>query len=441
MQNRFSQTIKKHALIVDGKRTLLAISGGVDSMVLWHLIHDLKIDYAVAHCNFQLRDIESDQDEAFVKAQAKAKGIVCHTKSFETTAYAAKHKVSTQMAARDLRYAWFGELQKEHNYSRLFLAHHLNDNVETVLLNLVRGTSIRGLTGMELMNSQLIRPMLNFSKDEILAFAASKGIAWREDQSNSETYYKRNFVRKEIVPGLTTLNPDFLVTMKRNMAKNEEVKRLTEDVIHELRNNILISSGEGQYTIQKSELTSRNVGPYVLSEVLQGFGFNYFQSEEIISSIDGISGKSFKSESHELLIDRKSIHIRDSAHKSQGEVFVNLGDDLHTRTFEYKADILEASVVVIDKSQFNAMFDLDKLSFPLTMRKWNEGDKFQPLGMKGQKLISDLLVDLKVSRFDKDDVQVLCSANEVVWVVGYRISDKFRVDAESTSIIYYRLKD
>lgn len=438
MHNRFLQFIKKHALIDSKAKVLLAISGGVDSMLLWSLVEASNIDYAIAHCNFQLRGEDSDGDEAFVKQRAARLDIDCQIKKFDTESYATINKVSTQMAARDLRYAWFETLCDQHGYSKIFLAHHANDDVETLMLNMARGTSIKGLTGMDAIGGRLVRPLLEITKDEILDFARSNGISWREDSSNAEVYYKRNFVRKEIIPAFESLNPDFLHTMKRNIAKNKEVAKLIANLIAQLKSDI-VSFDETGFSIKKSDLINRDIGAYVLSELLKEFGFNYTQADEMISGLDGLAGKVYRSPSHELVVDRGLLKGRMIDEVQNQHYLVEANDHLMTDGFEYTSSIMEGEGIQIDKTSVNAMFDLDKLKFPLLLRKWREGDKFRPLGMKGQKLVSDLLVDLKLSVFEKEFVYVLSSEEEIVWVVGCRISDSFKVTGDTTSALHYEL--
>ena len=305
---------------------------------------------------------------------------------------------------------------------------------------MARGTSIKGLTGMEPVVGRLVRPLLDIPKDEILIFAKANGINWREDSSNTEVHYKRNFVRKEIVPAFESLNPDFLQTMKRNMAKNEEVAKLTRNAIDQLKSQLLRLDKTG-FSLKKSTLIDLKIGPYVLSEVLKGFEFNYTQAEEIIANLYGLSGKVYRSASYELVIDRDILKGRLIVETPQDEYLVGKDDGLKTGAFEYVSSILDGLNIQMDKTPANAMFDLAKLSFPLTLRKWRVGDKFQPIGMTGKKLVSDLLIDLKLSVFDKETVYVLCSRNEVIWVVGYRVSENFKVESGTRSVLYYRLTD
>lgn len=438
MHNRFLQFIKKHALINKRGKVLLAISGGVDSMLLWHLVDASNIDYAIAHCNFQLRGKDSDADEAFVKDRAGVLGVECHIRKFDTASYATINKVSTQMAARDLRYTWFDQLCSQNGYSKIFLAHHANDDVETLMLNMTRGTSIKGLTGMMAVGDRLVRPLLEITKDEILDFAKANEIAWREDASNTEVYYKRNFVRKEIIPAFESLNPDFIQTMKRNMAKNKEVAKLVHNTIDLLKSK-MVSIDESGFSIKKSDLIDLEIGAYVLSELLAEYGFNYSQASEMIVGLDGLPGKIYRSLSHELIVDRESLKGRVINELRNQDCLVGINDDLITDSFDYVSSIMEGESIQLDKTPVNAMFDLGKLNFPLLLRKWREGDKFQPLGMKGQKLVSDLLIDLKLSIFEKEYVYVLCSEEKVIWVVGYRISESLKVTKDTASALHYEL--
>lgn len=440
MRNRFLQFIKKHALNDADGKILLAISGGVDSMFLWHLVEETNIDYAIAHCNFQLRGEDADGDEAFVLKEAGRLGVVCHTKSFDTKSYATINKISTQMAARDLRYTWFNELVIDEGYEQVYLAHHANDDIETVLLNLVRGTSIKGLSGISPIREKMVRPLLDITKKEILAYAGDNGIEWREDISNAKSDYKRNFIRNEVIPKLESLNPEFLKTMKRNMVKNDEVAQIAEAAIEKMKGDLL-NREEEVYMIAKADLRKLKVGPYVLSEVLKDFGFNYHQSEEVLAGLGGLSGKTYGSASHELLIDRDHVVIRPSKSDFDLVQQVQLGDSICTDLFEYSMKKLEDILPEIDRSVANAMLDLDKLNFPLFLRKWRIGDKFQPLGMKGQKLVSDFLIDLKLSVFEKDNVYVLCSGDKIAWVIGYRISDDFKREKGTTSVLHCQLLD
>lgn len=434
MLNSFLQLNKKRALFDSEDKLLLAISGGVDSMVLLHLVSALDVQYAVAHCNFQLRGSESDADESLVKKTASSLGAVFHLKKCDTDTYATINKVSTQMAARDLRYAWFDQLRESHGYTKIVLAHHANDDVETFLLNMVRGTSIKGQKGMNIIAGHLIRPLLDFSKEEILSYAEKVGIEWRDDSSNDQTYYKRNFVRKEVVPKLEELNPDLLQTMKRNMARNGEIFELSQKVISKLRNDI-ITVDDGKLTIKKTDLVKNDIGPYILSELLCDFGFNFSRCQDVLSAIEN-SGKIFKSLTHRLIIDRQQLIIQELSNTSDVQFLIALSDIEIDFPVRYKISYSEPGTFTMDRSSRNAVLDSDKLCYPLRIRKWSKGDRFKPFGMQGQKLISDLLIDLKLSVIDKESVYVLESKSDIVWVIGIRISEDFKVTENTKRLMH-----
>lgn len=438
MQNSFSQLIKKRALFNEGDKLLVAVSGGVDSMVLWHLLDGLGFSYGIAHCNFKLRDEDSDGDEEFVRNKATELDVGFHVKSFETKVYAQEHGISTQMAARDLRYAWFKELSEELGYTKLLTAHHADDDVETYFLNLARGTSIKGLKGMEFVQNEIVRPLLNFSKYEIQNFAELKKIEWRDDISNSETYYKRNFIRHQIIPDFKELNPEFLRTMKRNMAKNQEVFELTKKMIDDLKAEHLVKTVKG-WSLSKKFLNQQGIGPYILSQLLNEFEFTFTQCEDILEGFKGSPGKKFRSKDYQLLIDRELLFVQKIENVEGRKAAVILNEEylLASLPMKYNVRILSKEGLSIDKSPKNAMLDYDKLDFPMELRSWELGDRFYPLGMKGQKLISDLLIDLKVPVLDKESIHVLSSNDKIAWVVGLRVSEEFKVDKNTKRVVHF----
>jgi len=441
MLKSFLELIKKRALFNPGEKVLLAISGGVDSMVLWELMSKSGMAYSVAHCNFQLRGTESDADELLVKNRALDLGITYHIKKCDTKSYATSHKISTQMAAREMRYEWFTSLCRTSGYSKIVLGHHANDDVETFLLNMVRGTSIKGQKGMSFESDLLVRPLLNFSKTEVLSFAKIQEIEWRDDASNLETHYKRNYVRREIVPRLEELNPDLLQTMKRNMQKNQEVYDLTQRTLNNLKTQ-LIRSSDNRFTIEKKALDELSIGPYMLSELLSDFGYSFAQSEDILKVMKGLSGKIFNSITHRLIVDRTHIIIQANTEivEITDESFIHLNDHEINHPAHYNLSyIVNHEHVELDRSSSNVMLDLDKLIFPLKIRKWEIGDRFKPLGMKGSKLVSDLLIDMKVSLLDKESVYVLESNREIVWVMGHRVSNDFKVTKATKRLMHFSL--
>lgn len=433
MLNRFLQFVKKHALINNSDKLLLAVSGGLDSMVLLNLCKLANYNVTVAHCNFQLRGDASDADAAFVKKISSDFGFPYFEKRFDTKSYASAEGISTQMAARNLRYQWFSELVEVHDLDMLVVAHHLNDNFETVLLNLVRGTSISGLRGMKVKAGTIIRPLIEFERGDIEAYAKSEGIAWREDSSNATDDYKRNFLRHQIVPKLIDLNPSLLETFKNTIEKNAEVENVFLDKIEKLK--AIIKCNGAICEVAKDDLKQHQVGPFQFSEMLKKFGFNFEQSKEILEGVDGISGKKFLTTTHELIIDRTSLIIAplnvnsfEPLHISEGQSMFSLFGN------EYSIQKLEAGEPLI-KNPLIAELDVSKLSFPLTIRSIQEGDYFYPLGMKGKKKLSDFMIDEKIPLNLKKDIRVVVSNRDIVWVVGRRIDDRFKVTEKTKQVL------
>ncbi|MCA4895618.1 MAG: tRNA lysidine(34) synthetase TilS [Cytophagales bacterium] len=421
-------------------KILLAVSGGMDSMVMLHLFHQAGFSIAVAHCNFQLRGEESDEDEIFVAAKCKKWGIPFHSIRFDTNNYAIQHGLSVQMAARELRYNWFHQVKEKENADWIATAHHLSDSVETVLLNLSRGTSLDGLLGIAEKNGFVIRPLLFATHNEITNYAAETGVVWREDRSNETDDYQRNFVRHQIVPKLKQINPAF----EQSIAKM--VERLSGD------GAILTHAIEvWKKQFQKNEndkviLAKKGFEPSLddsynsalLWRLLRGFGFHFDQSKKIVQALNGQSGKQFLSTSHQLVVDREYLILVPLSSEladvtiEEGQVNAYMGN----RQLTFLSTTIGGS---INKEEAAIVLDIDSLRFPLTWRKWKAGDFFFPLGMTGRKKISDFLVDQKVSLVDKGAVSVLESAGEIAWVVGYRIDDRFKVKPTTEHVLLITL--
>lgn len=418
----------------------MAVSGGMDSMVMLHLFHQAGFSIAVAHCNFQLRGEESDEDEIFVAAKCKKWGIPFHSIRFDTNNYAIQHGLSVQMAARELRYNWFHQVKEKENADWIATAHHLSDSVETVLLNLSRGTSLDGLLGIAEKNGFVIRPLLFATHNEITNYAAETGVVWREDRSNETDDYQRNFVRHQIVPKLKQINPAF----EQSIAKM--VERLSGD------GAILTHAIEvWKKQFQKNEndkviLAKKGFEPSLddsynsalLWRLLRGFGFHFDQSKKIVQALNGQSGKQFLSTSHQLVVDREYLILVPLSSEladvtiEEGQVNAYMGN----RQLTFLSTTIGGS---INKEEAAIVLDIDSLRFPLTWRKWKAGDFFFPLGMTGRKKISDFLVDQKVSLVDKGAVSVLESAGEIAWVVGYRIDDRFKVKPTTEHVLLITL--
>ncbi|NOS57451.1 MAG: tRNA lysidine(34) synthetase TilS [Cyclobacteriaceae bacterium] len=417
-------------------KILLAVSGGMDSMVMLHLFLQAGFSVAVAHCNFQLRGEESDEDENFVAAKCEKWGIPFHSIRFDTNNYAIQHGLSIQMAARELRYNWFHQVKEKENADWIATAHHLSDSVETVLLNLTRGTGLDGLVGIAHKNDFVIRPLLFATHKEVANYAAETGVIWREDRSNETDDYQRNFVRHQIIPKLEQINPAF----EQSIAKM--VERLSGD------GAILTQAIEvWKKQFQKNEndkviLAKKGFEPNLddsynsalLWRIVRGFGFHFDQCKKIVHALNGQSGKKFLSTSHQLVVDRELLILAPLS-SELAEVTIDEGlvnAYLGNKQLTFLTTINGSSL----NSKENAtMLDRASIRFPLIWRKWKAGDSFFPLGMTGRKKISDFLIDQKVSLIEKEAISVLESAGEIAWVVGYRIDDRFKVKTTTEHVL------
>ena len=432
MLKRFTNEITAYQLCNQEDRILLAVSGGIDSMVMAHLFHQAGYTFGVAHCNFQLRGKESQLDEAFVETWCSQLNIPFHVKVFNTNNYAAENGLSVQMAARELRYIWFKEIMDEHGYTLLATAHHLNDNFETMILNLVRGTGLSGLRGIQYKSNNIIRPLISFAKSELIGYASENNISWREDVSNDSSDYGRNYIRHEVVPKLLVLNPALEKGISKTHQRLLAAESLSQLGLEDLRQEFVVVE-KNRIKIDKAFLI---VTPYpvgVAWELIKQYGFNYSQCEDMVKVSLDISGKQFLSPSHQLVVDRDAWLIEPHLNPLS-QVIINHGEAAAT---------FGALEMTIEKGMYStlsvdpmvAMFDADKVQFPLIWRAWEKGDNFTPLGMKSKKKLSDFFIDIKLSRLDKQDVTVLESDGEIIWIVGYRIDNRFKVSDQKKQII------
>ena len=438
MLKRLKKHINENFKNIEGKKINLGVSGGVDSIVLLDLMSKLNLDLTICHCNFNLREEDSNKDEAFVKELAFKYNVPFLSKEFDTKKYMADNKVSVQMAARELRFDWFKELIA--NNEIVALAHHKDDLIETFFLNLTRGTGIEGLSGMSENKNGIIRPLLIFEKEEMKVYAEENNLEYREDASNATSKYKRNKIRNEILPLFKELNPGFTKTMGRNISYLNEVNLWQKNELTKLKNR-LIKEEQGKSKILISEILKSDNKKSLLFGILNEFGFNQFQIQDISNNLHLFeTGKCFYSNSHQLNIDREFILIEKKLNSKNGVFIISENiDELNSNynKFAFKVD----TDTTISKDLNNGKFDFDKLSFPLKIRTWEQGDRFKPLGLKGSKLVSDLLVDTKTNLLDKDKVEVLLDAKEeIVWVIGIRISDKFKITQSTRKVFNAELK-
>jgi len=431
MEKAFKQLIKLQFPFLCQSKLLLAVSGGVDSVVMAHLCKLAKLDFSIAHCNFKLRGNESDEDEAFVVDLADALDVEVFTQAFDTEAYAKEAKISIQMAARDLRYNWFEELRSSLHYDFILSAHHANDNVETFLINLVRGTGIEGFTGIKDTNGYIIRPLLNFSRKEIESYARGNDLQWREDSSNASPKYMRNKIRHQVIPVLEEINPQFLESFSQSQQFLKESVDLVEDYIGLLYKEIVEKTDFG-YQLKIDILKKIPNNKAVLYQLLKSFGFTEWN--DVHSLLDAQPGKIVFSRSHRLIKDREYLLLTE----------IPSEDNITEYQISENEDVVMLPMGTISFHEVEEVQDVDAhhifvpkelLQFPLVLRRWKKGDYFYPFGMKGKKKLSDYFKDKKLSLPEKESVWLLCSNNKIVWVVNHRADDRFAVTDPSQKII------
>ncbi|WP_445719417.1 tRNA lysidine(34) synthetase TilS [Flavobacterium sp.] len=435
MLTKFQHHIEQNFSQLKDKKLLLAVSGGVDSMVLLDLFYKLRFDICVVHCNFQLRGKESDGDELFVQVKSKKLKVKSYFIRFDTEKYSKENKLSIQIAARKLRYNWFQELLSENQLDYLVTAHHLDDNVETFLINFTRGTGLEGLTGIPTQNGNIIRPLLPFSREEIENYALENKIQWREDSSNASDKYFRNKLRHDVVPILKELNTGFLDSFQNTLHHLQQAESLVNDASKLVYEKVVIVK-ENQLEIQlKPLLTFQNYKSY-LYQWLKEYRFSAWN--DIYDLVTAQSGKQVFSNTHVLLKDRNKLILSERKAASNNEVYfidsieskVNIPLKLSFTRFSGGKDVNSNCIFV----------DEDKIKFPLTIRKWQEGDEFYPFGMTGKKKLSKYFKDEKFSLLDKENQWLLCSADQIVWVIGKRADNRFKTQKTTQNIIKIEVK-
>lgn len=420
------QAFKSHILTtfpaLSSQKLLLAVSGGLDSMVLLNLCNALNLDIAVAHCNFNLRGNESDADTLLVKNEAERLKLTCHIEHFNTEDYATDKKVSIQIAARELRYHWFEEVLNKFDYDYVLTAHHLNDDIETFIINLTRGTGLDGLSGIPKINQNILRPLLPFSREDIHAYALTHNVKWREDASNASDKYLRNSIRHHIIPKLEDLNPVFLENFKRTQHHLQQSSKLIEDYTQVLFKTLVTHTDKG-FSISLTKLKEFDNQDAIVYQLLKTFKFKDWSS--VYALKDAQSGKQVLSETHRLI-------------KHQNALLLSVIEELPTETVKVETEtkLVTFSMGTLEFNSVAALsqlkkhiayIDADALEYPLTIRRWEAGDSFQPFGMKGKKKLSDFFKDEKLSLPQKENSYVLTSNNRIVWVIGHRIDHRFRI--------------
>ncbi len=431
MEKAFKNLLRSEFSYLSNTKVLLAISGGIDSVVLAHLCKNAKLQFSMAHCNFNLRGEESDGDENFVVDLADALEVEVFTESFDTKLYASEAGISIQMAARELRYNWFEDLRTALKYDYVLSAHHANDDLETFLINLIRGTGLEGLTGIKSENNKIIRPLLHFSRKEIGAYALQNSIKWREDSSNSSLKYLRNKIRHQIIPVMEEINPQFLEGFAKTQVHLNESFDLVEDYLGLLYPEIVSETTLG--TQLKIEVLNKVPHPRaVLYQLLKSFGFT--QWEDVVHLLEAQPGKMVFSETHRLIRDREFLILTEKPENRKEEIYsISEGEEfemLPIGTFSFH------KVERITQTPPNCIFVAkESLKYPLTLRKWQEGDVFYPFGMKGRKKLSDFFKDKKLSLPEKENTWLLFSEDKIVWVVNHRADARFGITDPSQKII------
>ncbi len=430
MRRKVQAYIEEYRLLTADMPVLVGVSGGADSVALLAVLAELGFACIAAHANFHLRGEESDRDAAFTRSLAEKIGVPFYSVDFDTVAYASSKQISIEMAARELRYAWFEELRQILGAQAIAVAHHEQDNVETVLLNLIRGTGIKGLTGMQPKNGWVVRPLLRVRKEEILRWLAQKGLGYVTDSTNLSDEFTRNFLRLRVIPLLETINPAVSDAITRTAANLTEVERLYADRLAEVLQRVV----EENRIVHIPLLLETTAPRTVLYEFLKRFHFNGSVVNDVFHSLNGESGRVFYSPTHQLVKDRDRLLLRPLSACNETTDSYPIGID-QTEIVQpiklalHQTDWSENST--ISKEKHIATLDFEKLQFPLSLRRWKEGDWFIPFGMKGRKKLSDYFTDAKFSLIDKEQVWLLCSDDRIVWIVGERIDNRFRIEKNS----------
>lgn len=445
MLEKINSFIKKHHLFLKNQKLLLATSGGIDSMFLTHLLHNNNFTFALAHCNFQLRNEESDGDKKFIADYCKKNNIELYTIDFETESYANENKLSIQETARKLRYQWLEKTRRENSFDYILTAHHLDDNIETLLFNLTKGTGLKGIRGMLPKNGKLVRPLLEISKDEIKKYVTENNLSYREDSSNASDKYDRNKIRQSVLPVLNTVNKNLHKTFINHFQTFRDIEKMHQTVLNYYKKK-LFEFKNNNILIPIKKLMSLDAANTIAFELFGEFGFNSKQIETLFETTQTTEIKQILSSDYRIIKDKK-FFIVSPLSAENNDVFVvekkqktmrlnnNTFLKLHHKPVEKHSKIIE--------DQHYAFLDADKLAFPILLRKWKEGDYFYPIASTKakKKKVSKFFKDEKISHLEKENTFVLVSDEKIVWVCGYRIDNRFKITEATRNVLKINLSD
>ena len=435
----FNAFIQQHQLFKADDVVLAAVSGGMDSVLLVHLLKAAGYNFAIAHCNFQLRGAEANADQDFCRQLALNMEAPFHTVNFDTQTYAQEQKLSIQMAARQLRYQWFEQLCQAHNYAAVALAHHQNDAIETILLNLTRGTGIAGLHGILPKNNLWVRPLLFLNREEIAALISQNHLAYVEDSSNASTKYARNKLRHEVIPKLKELNPNLEQTFERNLSHFRELEQLLQQQVALAKRQVWTEHGS-EVHLSIHGINQLHPQRLLLGGLLKEHGFNDTTIDDLINSLSKHSGRVFESTGYVLVLDRDKLILSPKT-----------WDNLLPATIDSEDEIAQYGNCLFKITQSNepgaipknaavAMVDSDLLVYPLTLRSWQQGDYFMPLGMTTRKKLSDFFVNQKVPVHQKTQIPILVNGNgEIIWVAGYRLDNRYKLTDQTKKVTIFEI--
>jgi len=440
---RFKEFVKQNDLFQPKDKLLLAVSGGVDSVVLCELCKQAGYDFSIAHCNFRLRDKESERDKEFVERLAKKYGVEFFLKEFDTEKYAQDNKLSIQEAARMLRYEWFHELlsTKDYQLSTLLTAHHADDNIETLLMNFFRGTGLTGLTGIPMTtSSRICRPLLSFWKEELVEFAEQNKLEFVEDSSNRSSKYARNLFRNEIIPLISKAYPQAKENLLDNINRFKEIRELYDHSAGEIKKKLLKEKGNEIHIPIRQLMAFRNRA--LIFDIISEFGFTEKHIDEVMKLAESENGKYIQlpgSSARIIKFNRWFIISNDQPSASGTIVIENGAKNVQCSIFNIQFSIVESSDFKLQTSNSIACLDADLLKFPLILRKWKQGDYFYPLGMKKKKKLARFFIDQKLSRTEKEKIWVLEMDKKILWVVGMRIDERFKITNKTKKILQLSL--